>query len=73
MCSKQRSERDSNDGVLALDDLKVSHVDPKENTRFGDWMSETYGVTVVAHQGAVHDYLGMIFDFSVKKNDDKHD
>ena len=59
--------------MLALDDLKVSHVDPKENTRFGDWMSETYGVTVVAHQGAVHDYLGMIFDFSVKKNDDKHD
>jgi hypothetical protein len=43
-----------------------AHMDPRENTRFGDWLSETYGVTVVARQGAVHDYLGMIFDFSVK-------
>jgi hypothetical protein len=50
-----------------VDDLKVSHVDPRENTRFGDWLSETYGVMVVAHQGAVHNYLGMIFDFSVKE------
>jgi hypothetical protein len=32
-----------------VDDLKVSHVDSKENTRFVDWLSETYGVTVVAH------------------------
>jgi hypothetical protein len=29
-------------------------VDPRENTRFGEWLSETYGV--------------MIFDFSVKGN-----
>jgi hypothetical protein len=49
-----------------VDDQKVSHVDPKENTRFGDWLSETYGMTVVARQGAVHDYLEMMFDFSVK-------
>jgi hypothetical protein len=45
----------------------VSHVDPRENKRFRDWLSETYGVMVVAHQGAVHDYLGMIFDFSTKR------
>jgi hypothetical protein len=32
-----------------VDNLKVSLVDPKENTRFGDWLSETYGMTVVAH------------------------
>ncbi len=51
---------------LHKEDLKVSHVDPTENTRFGDWLSETYGVTVAAHQGAVHDHQGMIFDFSVK-------
>ena len=44
----------------------MSHVDPRENKRFRDWLSETYGVMVVAHQGAVHNYLGMIFDFSVK-------
>jgi hypothetical protein len=49
-----------------VDDLKVSQVDPKENTTFRGWLSETYGVMVVAHQGAVHDYLGKIFDFSVK-------
>ncbi len=29
-------------------------------------MSETYGAAVVAHQGVVHNYLGMIFDFSLK-------
>ncbi len=56
-----------------VDNLKVSHVNPRENTGFGDWLSETYSVTVVAHQGAVHEYLGMIFYFSVKKRDDKHD
>jgi hypothetical protein len=44
----------------------VSQVDPKENTRYRDWLSETYGVTVVVHQGAVHDYLEMVFNFSVK-------
>jgi hypothetical protein len=49
-----------------VDDLKVSHVDPREDTRFGDWLSETCGVMIVAHQGAVHNYLGMIFNFSVK-------
>ncbi len=51
-----------------IDNLKASHVDPKENTRFGNWLSVTYGMMVVAHQGAVHDYLGTIFDFSVKGN-----
>jgi hypothetical protein len=32
-----------------VDGLKVSRVDPKENTRFGVWLSETNGVTVIAH------------------------
>jgi hypothetical protein len=50
-----------------IDDLKVSHLDPKENTRFGDWLSETCSVTVAAQQGVEHNYLGMIFDFSVKE------
>ncbi len=48
-----------------IDDLKVTHMDPRENTRFGDWLSEIYNVTVVAHQGVVHGYLRIIFDFSV--------
>jgi hypothetical protein len=47
-----------------VDDLKVSYVDPNEVTIFGDWLSKTYGVTVAAHRGKVHNYLGMIFDFS---------
>ncbi len=47
-----------------VDDLKVSHMDPAEITKFGNWLSETYKVTVAAHCGKVHDYLGMIFDFS---------
>ena len=51
---------------LHIDDLKVSHMDPRENTRCGDWLSGTYDVTVMAHQGAVHDYLGMILNFSEK-------
>jgi hypothetical protein len=41
-------------------------MDPRENTRFEDWLSKAYGVMGVAHQGGVHDYLGMIFNFSVK-------
>ncbi len=49
-----------------MDDLKVSHFDPHKITKFGDWLSATYEVTVVLHQGKVHDYLGMIFNFSKK-------
>ncbi len=41
-----------------VDDLKVSH------TKFRNWLSKTYGVSVATHQGKIHDYLGMIFDFS---------
>jgi hypothetical protein len=49
-----------------VDDLKVSHMGPAEVTKFGDWLSKTYGVSVATHLGKVHDYLGMIFDFSEK-------
>jgi hypothetical protein len=34
-----------------VDDLKLSHIDPKVNTEFGDWLSATYGVSVVSHRG----------------------
>jgi hypothetical protein len=40
-----------------VDNLKVSHVDPKEVTKFGKWLSKTYGVSVAMHRGKVHDYL----------------
>ena len=49
-----------------VDDLKVSHVDPLEVTRFGEWLSNTYGIAVTEHCGKVHDYLGMILDFTMK-------
>ncbi len=50
-----------------VDDLKVSHVDPKEVTKFVEQLSKTYGVSVTTHRGKVHDYLGMIFDFLEKE------
>ena len=47
-------------------DLKVSHCDPAQVTIFGEWLSKKYGVAVATHQVKVHDYLGIIFDFSAK-------
>ncbi len=32
-----------------VDDLKVSHIDPDEVTKFGDSLSKTYGVSVATH------------------------
>ena len=49
-----------------VDDLKVSHCDPAIVTIFGQWLSKKFGVAVATHRGKVHDYLGMIFDFSPK-------
>ena len=46
--------------------LKVSHCDPAQVTIFGEWLSEKYGVAVATHWGKVHNYLGMIFNFSPK-------
>ncbi len=34
-----------------VDDLKVSHEDPAEVTKFGKWLSTTYGVAIVTHRG----------------------
>ena len=51
-----------------VDDLKISHVDPKVNDRFLEWLNEKYGKIseVKATRGKIHDYLGMTLDFSVK-------
>ena len=49
-----------------VDNLKVLHCDPAQVTIFGEWLSKKYGVAVATHRGKVHDYLGMIFDFSPK-------
>jgi hypothetical protein len=65
MCSKTVGEKQMT-VCWNVDDLKVSHQDPEQVTEFGDWLSTKYGVAVATHRGKVHDYLGMIFDFSEK-------
>jgi hypothetical protein len=49
-----------------INNLNMSHEDPKEVTAFREWLSKTYGILVVSHRGKIHDYLGMIFDYSCK-------
>ncbi len=50
--------------IWHVDNLKVSHKDPVQVEKFGDWLEETYGKKVARHSGKIHDYLGMIFDYS---------
>ena len=50
---------------LHVDNLKVSHVDLSEVTKFGQWLNKTYRIAVAEHLGKVHDYLGMILDFTM--------
>jgi hypothetical protein len=50
-----------------VDDLKVSHCNPDQVTIFREWLSKKYGVAVATHQGKVHNYLGMIFNFLAKR------
>ena len=47
-----------------VDDLKVSHKDDAELTKFGEWLNQTYGVKVASHRGDKHEYLGMTLDYS---------
>jgi hypothetical protein len=47
-------------------DLNVSHVDPSEVAKFGQWLNMMFGV-MVAEQGKVHNYLGMIMDYPEKR------
>ena len=51
-----------------VDDLMSSHVKPKVNDGFNEWLDEMYGKhgKVSCTRGPVHDYLGMSFDFSEK-------
>ena len=37
--------------IWHVDDLKVSHVDPKENTKLANWMKEIYGKKLTIHRG----------------------
>ena len=48
-----------------MDDLLSSHVDPKVNDEFAEWLNERYGkikpCTIVRRKK--HRYLGMLLDF----------
>ena len=48
-----------------VDDLMSSHVDPKVNDEFYDFLTEKYGQLgpVKQHRGNEHDYLGVIYRF----------
>jgi hypothetical protein len=52
--------------LFHVDDLKSSHVDPKVNDEFEEWLQMKYGEhgKDVAHRGKIHDYLGMELDYS---------
>ena len=52
--------------LFHVDDLKSSHVDPKVNDDFLEFLNRKYGALgeVKATRGNVHDYLGMTIDFS---------
>jgi hypothetical protein len=51
-----------------VDDLKSSHVDSRVNDNFAQWCKKTYGSDDLGHvkvvRGKVHNYLGMILDFT---------
>ena len=51
-----------------VDDLLSSHVDPKVNDRFAEWLEKMYGKykAVEPTRGKKHDYLGMVIDFTEK-------
>ena len=51
-----------------VDDIKSSHVDPKANDQFHNWLQKIYGdvAEVKSTRGKIHDYLGMILDYSIE-------
>jgi hypothetical protein len=50
-----------------VDNLKVSHVDSFQNTKFIAYLATIYGNGITVHQGKVHDYLGMDFNFATDR------
>ena len=51
-----------------VDDLMSSHIDPKVNDEFHDWLNMKYGEygAVTCLIGKVHEYLGMTLDYREK-------
>ena len=50
-----------------VDDLKISHKDPAEVTKFILSLGKIYGPKMTVSRGKVHDYLGMDLDYSTPK------
>jgi hypothetical protein len=48
-----------------VNDLKVSHVDPFQITKFAAYLATIYGNCLVVHRGKIHDYLGMDLNFAM--------
>eukprot|EP00804_Cyclotella_cryptica_P021176 CCRYP_001489-RA/>CCRYP_001489-RA protein AED:0.41 eAED:0.35 QI:0/-1/0/1/-1/1/1/0/615 len=48
-----------------VDDLKVSHKDAFELTKFILYLARIYGDKITVNRGKYHDYLGMDLDYSV--------
>jgi hypothetical protein len=50
-----------------IDNLKISHIDPNEVTKFIEWIKEKYGSIgeVKATRGKIHEYFGMKLDYSI--------
>ena len=55
--------------VWHVDDLKISHVDSREVTKIINWFKSKYEDKNIgemkASRGKVHDYLGMVLDYSI--------
>ena len=51
-----------------VDDVKISHMEPKIVDEFIQWVKKKYGQIgeVKAIRGKIHEYLGMTLDYSVK-------
>ena len=52
-----------------VDDLMSSHIDPKVNDEFLAWLNKQYGShgAVKATRGKVHEFLGVVYDFSEER------
>ena len=49
-----------------VDDVMLSHINPKVNDNIDEWLQAKYGEhgkIKEAHRGKVHNYLGMIFEY----------
>lgn len=53
--------------VWHVDDLNISHKDPKEVTSIIDLLDGEFGkeVPVTQTRGKIHDYVGMAIDYSI--------